>query len=117
VERIRFGPEAARAPKGPLLERATVAPLTAPLRAGGAVQCAVFRLDAGGAIRRHPAAVPQILAVIAGEGEVSGADGVFHPVAAGDAVHWAAGESHETRSATGLTAVVIEGPGVTPHRS
>ncbi len=65
-------------------------------------------------IRFGPEAAPTR---VAGEGEVSGADGVFRPVGAGDAVHWAAGESHETRSATGLTAFVLEGNGLLPHRS
>lgn len=116
MERIRFGPEVARTLQSPLLERASVAPLTPPMGSGRPVQCAVFRLAAGGSIRRHPAAVPQLLAVVEGEGEVSGDDGVFQRIAVGDAVHWSAGESHETRSATGLTALVIEGAGVTPRR-
>ena len=117
MERIRFGPEVAFSAQSHLLEKATVAPLTPPIRAGGPVQCAVFRLGPGGAIRRHPAVVPQILAVVEGEGEVSGSDGVFQRVAAGDAVHWTAGESHETRTATGLTAMVLEGSGITLHRA
>jgi hypothetical protein len=57
-----------------------------------------------------------VLAVLEGSGEVSGADGVGEPVAAGEAVYWVAGEEHETRTETGLTALVLEGDGLVPFR-
>jgi hypothetical protein len=47
---------------------------------------------------------------------VSGADGVLAPVAAGQAVFWEQGEEHETRSAEGLTALILEGEGLLPWR-
>lgn len=73
----------------------------------GRVAC--VHLGAGGRIGRHEAAGPQVLAVVAGSGTVSGADGVELPVAAGLAAVWEEGEEHETRSDGGLTAIVIEG--------
>ena len=112
--RIDFRAEKSFAPAEHLLDRVSLAPLTAPLAAGSSAQAAVFFVAAGGSIRRHPATVPQILAVIDGAGEVSGDDGVFHAVSPGDAVYWAAGESHETRSSTGLTALVLEAAGLLP---
>jgi quercetin dioxygenase-like cupin family protein len=97
-------------PDEALLERVTVAPLTQ----AGAVQAAIFRIAPGGRIARHPATVPQVLAVLEGSGEVSGGDGVREPIAAGEAVFWGSGEEHETRTDTGLTALILEGEGLVP---
>ncbi len=109
MERFSFASEVAFVPRGDLLDRVTVAPLTAPFQKGSLVQAAIFRVEPGGGLRRHPATSPQIFAVLEGSGEVSGADGVDEPVEAGDAVFWHAGEEHEMRSAGGLTALIIEG--------
>jgi quercetin dioxygenase-like cupin family protein len=65
---------------------------------------------------RHPATVPQILAVLEGNGEVSGSDGVAQPIGSGEAVFWEAGEEHETTSAAGLTALILEGAALEPYR-
>jgi quercetin dioxygenase-like cupin family protein len=73
VERFSFAPEAAFVPRGDLLDRVSVAPLTAPFEEGAIVQAAIFRFEPGGRLRRHPAGSPQILAVLEGSGEVSGA--------------------------------------------
>jgi quercetin dioxygenase-like cupin family protein len=113
MERFRFDSDAAFTPDQELLERVTIAPLTPP----GGFQAAVFRVSAGGRIVRHPATVPQILAVLEGEGRVSGADGELEPIAAGEAVFWPAGEEHETTSDGGLTALVLEGEGLGPPRA
>jgi quercetin dioxygenase-like cupin family protein len=78
--------------------------------ADGHVVC--VHLAPGGRIGRHPAAGPQLLAVVSGEGTVSGADGATRPIAAGVAAVWEPGEEHETRSEIGLTALVIEGAAV-----
>jgi quercetin dioxygenase-like cupin family protein len=112
VERFSFDTGSAFTPHDERLEGATIAPLTAPLRSGSAVQAAVFRLAAGGRIARHPADVPQLLAVLEGEGLVSGAEGEFESITAGEAVFWSAGEEHETRSDYGLTALIVEAPGL-----
>jgi len=66
-------------------------------------------LAPGSRIGRHPASQQQLLLLIDGEGEVSGDDGVFHPIAAGQAALWQPGEEHETRTKTGLTAMIFEG--------
>jgi quercetin dioxygenase-like cupin family protein len=114
VERLAFGGDVAFSPRDERLERVTVAPLTGSISRGAPFQAAIFRLEAGGRIARHPADVPQILAVLEGEGEVSGAAGLFEPLGAGEAVFWARGEEHETRSADGLTALILEGAGLEP---
>jgi quercetin dioxygenase-like cupin family protein len=114
LERLSFGAENAFTPRGHLLERVTIAPLTEPVSAGGSVQAAIFRLAPNGRIARHPASVPQILAVLEGAGSVCGADGEFQAIAAGEAVFWATGEEHETRTDDGLTALVIEAEALLP---
>lgn len=68
----------------------------------------VVDLEAGGRIGRHPAVSWQLLVVVAGSGEVCGEDGRPVVVTAGQAALWSPGEEHETTTATGLTAVVLE---------
>jgi mannose-6-phosphate isomerase-like protein (cupin superfamily) len=116
MERLTFGVEATFTPSQELLQGVTVAPLTAPLSDHCTVHAAIFRIAAGGCIARHPATVPQILAVIDGRGVVTGADGVSEEIEAGQAVFWGEGEEHETHTDTGLTALVLEGRGVAPSR-
>jgi quercetin dioxygenase-like cupin family protein len=108
MERFNFGPEDAFTPRDERLENVTVSPLTAP----GPAQAAIFRLGPGGRVARHPATVPQVLAVLEGAGLVSGGDGDFHPIGPGEAVFWAEGEEHETVSDHGLTALIVEATGL-----
>jgi GrpB-like predicted nucleotidyltransferase (UPF0157 family) len=68
-----------------------------------------MHLGPDGLIGRHPTAVQQLFAVIVGEADVSGADGVFRTIGPGYAALWDVGEEHETRSPSGCTAVCIEG--------
>jgi mannose-6-phosphate isomerase-like protein (cupin superfamily) len=109
VERFSFASDVAFVPRGDLLNGVTVAPLTPSIFEGSPIQAAIFRVGAGGLLARHPATVPQILAVLDGSGEVSGADGVGEPISAGEAVYWHEGEEHEMKSTAGLTALIIEG--------
>jgi quercetin dioxygenase-like cupin family protein len=109
VERFSFASDVAFVPRGDLLDRVTVAPLTPPFEEGSVVQAAIFRFAPGGRLLRHRATIPQVLAVLEGSGEVSGAGGVVEPIAAGEAVFWHKGEEHETMSVAGLTALILEG--------
>lgn len=109
VERFSFSSDVAFVPRGDLLDRVTVAPLTPSIFEGSLIQAAIFRVAPGGGVLRHPATFPQVLAVLEGSGEVSGADGVVEPIAAGEAVFWHKGEEHEMTSDAGLTALIIEG--------
>jgi quercetin dioxygenase-like cupin family protein len=116
VERLAFGPDAAFAPREELLVGVTVAPLSGSISRGSPLQAAVFRIAPGGRIARHPATYPQLLAVLEGSGEVSGAAGTAEPIGPGEVVFWPAGEEHETTSVAGLTALIIEGDGLEPFR-
>lgn len=69
------------------------------------VGCA--RLEPGGLIGYHPATVPQLFIVIAGEGWVRGENEEV-PIGVGGAAFWQAGENHAARTDTGLTALIIE---------
>jgi len=63
----------------------------------------------GGAIGRHPAAGRQLLVVLSGEAEVSGAEGAVRRLGPGQAAVWEPGELHETRSPTGMSGMIVEG--------
>jgi hypothetical protein len=80
------------------------------IRAGG-LAVTILRVDAGGEIGRHAAVDDQLFVVVAGRGAVSGNDGVWHPIMAGQAAAWVDGEHHATRADEDLVAVVVE----TPH--
>jgi quercetin dioxygenase-like cupin family protein len=116
VERFSFASDVAFVPRGDLLDRVTVAPLTPSIFEGSLIQAAIFRVAPGGGLLRHPATYPQILAVLDGSGAVSGADGIEEPIAAGEAVFWHQGEEHEMKSAHGLTALIVEGQGLDRFR-
>ncbi|MGU3647064.1 hypothetical protein ACLBXX_19065 [Microbacterium sp. C23T] len=77
---------------------------------GYGVHAIIVRLDAGGRIGRHPAVRAQLLIPLAGHALVSG-DAAAAPVEIrpGEAVLWDGGESHETTTQNGLTAVILEG--------
>jgi quercetin dioxygenase-like cupin family protein len=110
VERFSFDADVAFAPRDELLERVTIAPLTPPISQASPFQAAVLRFAPGGRIARHPAGSgQQILAVLEGSGEVSGASGVDEPIEAGEAVFIREGEEHEVKTTGGLTALIIEG--------
>ena len=109
MERFSFGDDVAFVPGGDLLDRVTVAPLTSPFEEGALVQAAIFRFEPGGRLRRHPATIPEIFAVLEGSGAVSGANGVDEPIGAGEAVFWHEGDEQEMKSEAGLTVLVIQG--------
>lgn len=117
MERFGFGLSYAFVPSDALLERVTISPITGSIASRAVMQAAIFRFAPNGHIHRHPTTVPQILAILDGAGEVSGSNGEFEPVAAGDAVYFEAGELHETRSAEGMNALIIEAVDLTPART
>ena len=84
------------------------------LKTNEALTVVCIRLDANGVLGRHPAIHNQLFLVVDGAGEVSGEDMYSHPISAGQAAFWRAGEMHETRTRHGLTAIVIEGETVQP---
>ncbi|SDC63612.1 cupin domain-containing protein [Shouchella lonarensis] len=74
-------------------------------------------LEPGDMIGFHETVVNQLLLVIDGEGEVRGETGSSFPISAGEAVFWEKGEGHETKTAVGLTALVVESETLQPHAS
>ena len=116
MERFSFAPEVAFVPRGDLLERVSLAPLTPSTAEGALVQAVILRFEPGGRLKRHPSGSPQILAVLEGSGEVSGANGVDEPIGAGEAVFLNEGEDHELKSEAGLTALILEGEHVDRFR-
>ena len=66
-------------------------------------------LGAGGVIGRHATATMQLLVVMTGDAIVSGEDDRAVTIGPGTAAVWQPGEHHETRTTSGLVALVIEG--------
>lgn len=75
-------------------------------------QVGCMHLEANGLVGLHQATVPQLLLVIQGEGVVKGEEGEEFRIKEGYAAYWNKGEWHETRTETGLMAIVIEGDSV-----
>lgn len=73
-----------------------------------------MHLESDGIIGYHQAVVPQLLLIVSGEGLVRGEDEQYFTVKKGDAVFWEKDEWHETKSAHGLTAIVIESEELEP---
>jgi quercetin dioxygenase-like cupin family protein len=74
----------------------------------------VMYLEENGVVGYHQAATPQLLLIVSGSGFVSIDQKEYIPVKAGEAVFWQQGEWHETKTKTGMTALVIEGEDITP---
>jgi quercetin dioxygenase-like cupin family protein len=104
VQIIDVGPEHARA----VTQHGSHGFGVQPLIRGDTVAVTVLRVAAGGEIGRHPTTLEQLLVVVAGRGEVCGDDGVWQPIAAGQAVRWNAGEQHTTRAHEDLVAIAVE---------
>lgn len=75
----------------------------------------LITLEADGVLGRHPAVGDQLFIVINGEGWVAGEDETRTDIKAGEAALWRAGESHESGTRTGMTALVVEARRVSPR--
>lgn len=82
----------------------------------GPSRFACFHIGPGGFIPRHPAAGPQLFAVLEGEGWVSGEEGGRVPIRAGQAAYWEDGELHECATDKGMRVIVVEGGAFDPAR-
>ena len=118
MERFSFGDDVAFVPRGDLLDRVRMALVDTALRRRGARPGSDLPIRSLAVrIRRHPGTYPQILAVLEGSGEVSGANGVDEPIGPGEAVLLHEGEDHEMKSEAGLTALIIEGESLDRFRA
>lgn len=88
--------------------------MTRILNTDSKVHIGCMRLEENGIIGYHQAAVPQLLLVMDGKGEVRGQDDINVNVESGDAVFWEEGEWHETKTVSGLMVIVIEGKDLNP---
>jgi quercetin dioxygenase-like cupin family protein len=98
----------------PITDHRSARASVTPVARGEQLSVVQIELEPDGVLGMHPAGVPQLFVVIAGEGTVRTGDGEPELVAAGDAVWWDAGEEHETRSGIGLIALVVELPDLDP---
>lgn len=67
-----------------------------------------MHLDINGLVGYHQAVIPQLLLIVNGEGWVRAETDEYIKVHSGEAVFWDKDEWHETKTDTGLTAIVIE---------
>ncbi|WP_175639134.1 cupin [Metabacillus schmidteae] len=72
-------------------------------------------LEENGVIGFHQAVVPQLLIIVNGKGYVRSENKNYFEVQEGEAVFWTKGEWHETKTETGLTAIVIESEELVPE--
>ncbi|MBA4493393.1 cupin [Paenactinomyces guangxiensis] len=84
------------------------------MRTDGKLQAGCIHFAAHSVLGFHPAVVKQLFLVVAGSGWVRSKTTEKVPIMSGQAVFWEAGENHESGSETGMTVIVIEGPGVDP---
>ena len=71
-------------------------------------QVTLMTLEEEGIIGYHQAVVPQLLVVLDGEGFVRGNSSNYTLIKKGNAVLWDKDEWHETKTNTGILALVIE---------
>ncbi|MEH7379490.1 cupin domain-containing protein [Bacillus sp. JJ1533] len=77
-------------------------------------QIGCMHLGKNGIVGYHQAVVPQLLLVINGEGYVKNEKEEYIKVGPGDAVFWEKNEWHETKTDSGLMAIVIESEELNP---
>jgi quercetin dioxygenase-like cupin family protein len=84
------------------------------VRTTNATHIGFMYLEQNGTIGYHQATMPQLLLIMSGEGFVRGEAEEYYKVQPGDAVFWIKGEWHETKTDSGITAVVIESEELNP---
>ena len=75
-----------------------------------------MHLEVNGIVGFHETVSPQLLLIVNGQGWVRCDSDQMAYVSVGDAVFWERGEWHETKTETGLTAIVIESGNLDPVR-
>ncbi|MFS0749767.1 cupin [Oceanobacillus sp. 1P07AA] len=73
-----------------------------------------MHLENNGIIGYHQASVDQLLLIVNGDGWIRTSDTDQTAIHSGQAVFWKKGEWHETKTSTGLTAIVIESSPLNP---
>ncbi len=78
------------------------------------VRC--FHLGVGGVVGYHQATLPQLFLVVNGTGWVRGESNKRLAISVGQAAFWAKGEWHESGTADGMMAMIIEGENLHPEQ-
>lgn len=78
------------------------------------MRVSIMHFAAGDHVGYHQAVIPQLFAVVAGEGWVQDESRKDVAISAGRAAFWQSGEWHAARAETAMTAVVLEGAGLDP---
>lgn len=86
----------------------TMASVRSASRQPERVKVDVAVLEAGASLPRHPAGNDQTFYVVAGQGRVAGDDDVPHPISAGWAATWQAGEQHTSWADSAMTVVIVQ---------
>ncbi len=76
--------------------------------AEGTTHAWVVHLEPGGVIGGHEAGFDQLFVPLQGDGWAAGADGVRHPVGAGEAALIRRGEVHAKGSERGMVALMVQ---------
>ncbi len=84
------------------------------VRFNGDAQIGCFHIEPNGVIGYHEATVAQLFMCVAGQGWVTGTDRCRASIRPGQAAFWTAGELHESGSADGMMAIIVEGMNVDP---
>ena len=111
---FRFDPEVGRRIDDYGSLNLTLSRIATPITGEVYVRC--MHLGPGGQVGYHQAAVPQLFLVVQGHGWVRGEVDERHPVAAGRAAFWEAGEWHAAGTDQGMMAMVIEAEAFDPAR-
>src|SRR5687768_16052582 len=80
----------------------------------GEVRVDCLFLGPGDRVGVHPAGLPQLFCVVAGEGWVQGAGAQRVVISPGQAAFWKAGEEHAAETDAGMTAIVIQAEALDP---
>jgi quercetin dioxygenase-like cupin family protein len=80
----------------------------------GEVRVDCLFLEPGDHVGSHPASLPQLFCVIAGEGWVQGAGVERVVITPGQAAFWTAGEEHAAETDAGMSAIVIQAEALDP---
>ena len=80
----------------------------------GEVRVSIMHFAAGDHVGYHQAIIPQLFAVVAGEGWVQDESRRDVAISAGRAAFWQGGEWHAARAETAMTAVVLEAAQLDP---
>ena len=80
----------------------------------GEVRVDCLFLESGDRVGTHPAGLPQLFCVVAGEGWVQSADTEPVVLTPGLAVFWTAGEEHAAGTDVGMTAIVVQAEALDP---